>query len=155
MPRGRRRSRSERMHNHKEDLLLKRLVVLMALLLCGSLTALADASTDCNPDKDADVSIRACTALIEQNPRNALAYYNPLAYHERGSRYFVKREYAHALRDLNKAIELNPQNANSFNLRGLINDHNKDRDRAIQDFDMVIELGPPSATVWRGVYQCP
>ena len=107
--------------------MLRRLVVLMVVVLCGSTAAWADPSADCHPDKDADLSIRACTTLIEQNPGNALAYYN------RSVAYYDKGEYDRAIADFTKAIEIEP-NANRYSARAVAYEKKSDNEQAIADY---------------------
>ena len=66
-----------------EDDMRKRLVALM-MLVCGTTTAWADAKQDCG-NKSGDVAIAACTEAIRSNP-NSPSYLNTLAaaYAEKG-----------------------------------------------------------------------
>ena len=54
-----------------------------------------------------------------------------------------------AIADFNKAIRLNPQDANSYAQRGLIYRRKNDHDRAISDFSEAIRLKPNDANVLR------
>ena len=47
-----------------------------------------------------------------------------------------------AVADANKALELNPQDANALNVRGLVNKTNKNFAAAIKDFTEAIRLEP-------------
>jgi tetratricopeptide (TPR) repeat protein len=88
--------------------MLKGLVVLM-VLVCGSITARADAAADCSHADgiDMDRQIKACTEYIRQNPSNktklAAAYFN------RGLAYQAKGDHDRAIADHSKVIEINPK----------------------------------------------
>ena len=57
-----------------------------------------------------------------------------------------KKDYDTALADLNQAIELAPDQPETWNLRGIVNGRKKNYDKAIQDYTRAIQLAP------KGVY---
>src|SRR5262245_12017820 len=75
---------------------------LTATVVLVSTAASADYKTDCLDGKDHDLRIKGCSAMIQHNPKDELAYYN------RGDAYGLKREADRPSSDYNKAIELNP-----------------------------------------------
>jgi tetratricopeptide (TPR) repeat protein len=91
--------------------MLKGLVV----LVCGSITARADAEADCRhaDNIDMDRQIRGCTEYIRQNPSNKVAYYN------RGVAYQAKGDNDRAIADQSKAIEIDPRYAAAYTNRGI------------------------------------
>jgi tetratricopeptide (TPR) repeat protein len=100
---------------YEKNRLLPVLIFLGAMVV--ALPAVADAITDCNQENDPDIGIRGCTATIKQNPRQASAAYN-----NRGLHYQNKRDYDQAIADFNRAIALDPKDANAYSNRGNIYD---------------------------------
>jgi len=58
-----------------------------------------------------------------------------------------------AAADLSKAIELDPQDAEAYELRGVVYTNQRRLDRALADYDQAIKLKPDDAQAWsdRGV----
>lgn len=97
---------------------------------------------DCDK-QSGDATIAGCTLLIAANPNNAAAYNN------RAVEYKKKRDYARALADFDKAIELEPSvpgryynRANVYFDRGEAASDQEDIKRAIADFTRAIEIDP-------------
>ena len=84
------------------------LAVVMSFALCG---------TVCAADTPIESSIEAFTKQIENNPDAALAYSN------RASLKFLKKDVQGAIADFDKAIQINPslQAFNDSNCLSLIN----------------------------------
>ncbi len=101
-------------------------------------------------NKQWDEAIAAWTEIIRlvNNPKQKSVIYS-----NRGNAYSDKGDKDRAIQDYDKAIELNPQNADAFNNRGVVYRNKGDKDRAIQDYDKAIELNPQHAEVFynRGV----
>jgi tetratricopeptide (TPR) repeat protein len=88
----------------------------------------------------ADMIIRGCTAAIESGiltSRNM-----GVAFMNRGAGYYMKDQYDRAIADLDKAIRLRPDVAESFNIRGAVFAEKGLYDRAIADYDQAIRLNP-------------
>jgi tetratricopeptide (TPR) repeat protein len=60
-------------------------------------------------------------------------------YTQRGRELLEKREYVEALVNLNKAIELDPNQSAAYFLRGNIKDNFEDRHGAMKDYNLAIE----------------
>jgi tetratricopeptide (TPR) repeat protein len=101
--------------------------------------------------KDYDHAISEYTEALKLDPDNDFA--NASVYYHRGLAYGYKNEYDQAIRDLNRAILLNPCEANAYYYRGLAYYHNNEYDQAIRDFNEAIFLDPsdPTAYYYRGV----
>ena len=97
--------------------------------------ALAETNRDCASDNH-PVAIRACTQLINRDPRNATAYYN------RGISYRETGKIDLALADYNRAIEINPRYFEAYNNRGNIFMARGDNRRALQEFDQAVTINP-------------
>src|SRR5262245_1515421 len=69
-----------------------------ASLVLVSTVALADDKSDCLDSKDHDLRIRSCSAIIERNPKDVVAYSN------RGEAHELKGEVDRAISDYTKAI---------------------------------------------------
>jgi tetratricopeptide (TPR) repeat protein len=128
-------------------------------------TGRADPATDCAQGKEIEVQIGACSALIEQNPRNATALYNRgLAYAlkalgedslsrmeeiERGrdgDKALYNKNYNNALEDLTKTIEINPASVEAYWTRAIVRRARKESERAIMDdYDKAIKADPRNA----------
>jgi S1-C subfamily serine protease len=100
--------------------------------------AFADPKRDCASDSH-EVAIRACTQLIHQNPRDAVAHYN------RGISYRETGRIDLALADYNRAIEINPRYFEAYNNRGNVFMARGDNGRALQDFDQAVRINPKYA----------
>ena len=85
-----------------------RLTLSIALLLaCAALAALpvrANDIADCDDVKDADRTIAACTALIQRNPSDSIAYYN------RSAAYLRKGQRDQAIADFRSVVAIEPEN---------------------------------------------
>jgi tetratricopeptide (TPR) repeat protein len=113
--------------------MLKRLCVFTLLTMCSS-AAWADTKADCNQHRDLDLSIRSCTQLIQQNPRDYEAYTS------RALSYSNKKDPDHAIADYTKAIEIKSDFSDA-----IINRANEYRgkgeyDRAIAEYDRILAL---------------
>src|SRR5262245_2488321 len=77
-----------------------------------SAAALADDKSDCLNDKDRELQIKACSASIQRDAKDATAYY------KRGVAYQFKGAVDRAIADYSKAIELRPGYARAYEGRG-------------------------------------
>ena len=87
-------------------------VAASAIFAMLSAAALADDKSDCLNDKDRELQIKACSAIIERDAKDAIAYY------KRGVAYQFKGDVDRAIADYNKAIELRPGYARAYESRG-------------------------------------
>jgi tetratricopeptide (TPR) repeat protein len=121
---------------------MRYLLIILLMLVVWSAPALADASADCHQRRGDDLSILACTTLIGQDSRNAIAY------HHRGVAHHAKKDYDAAITDFTKAIEINPQFATAYTDRGLSYANKMDLDQAIADYTNAIEIDPKLAVAY-------
>jgi tetratricopeptide (TPR) repeat protein len=96
--------------------------------------ALAARKRDCLNGKDNDLRIESCSAMIQQNPNDVVAYHN------RGDAYGLKGDIDRAISDYSKAIELNPNYAPAYNGRGRAYVSKGDYNRAVTDVTRAGEL---------------
>src|SRR5438132_771995 len=121
------------------------ILVLFGLLFAAGAGAQSRAFTDSDSYRcrvgflDPDVSVRACTAIIQSPTETAEARNNMLYY--RGAAYVRRGDYDLAIQDLDQALKLNPLDVAAWSWRGYAYDAKGDYDRAIQDFDEAIRLG--------------
>jgi len=87
-------------------------VAASAVLAVLSAAALADDKSDCQNNGNRDLQIKSCSALIERDAKDAMAYHN------RGVAYQFKGDLDRAIADYNKAIELRPTYARAYESRG-------------------------------------
>src|SRR5262245_3825243 len=105
-----------------------------ASLVLVSTVALADDKSDCVDGKDHDLRIKACSAMIERNPKDVVAYHN------RGEAYELKGELDRAIWDYTKAIVSNPNYAPAYNGRARAYVSKGDYVRAVDDVTRAGEL---------------
>jgi len=144
-------------------------MIVVAIVASAAASAAADDRGDCNNARG-DGAIVACSRLIANSPKDAVAYnnrglahyregnydlaiadydhaieFNPryvLAYGNRGLVYTDKGDHYRAIADLDQAIRLDPKYARAYNNRGLTYYRKGDCDRAIADYDHAIEFDP-------------
>lgn len=94
-----------------------------------------------------DTSIERYTKQIQENPNAALAYSN------RASMKFLKRDIQGAILDFDKAIELSPNNPELYLNRGYIKQLINDTDGAMADYNKAIAINKNFAYAYnnRGV----
>ena len=110
--------------------------VMAAGLVLASSAALADNRTDCLDNRDHDLRIKGCSAVIQHNPKDVVAYHN------RGDAYGLKGDFDHAIADYTKAIEINPSYAPAYNGRGRAYTSKGDYVHAVADVTRASELTP-------------
>jgi tetratricopeptide (TPR) repeat protein len=108
--------------------------VLAASLVLVATAALADSKIDCLDSKDHDLRIKGCSALLQRNPKDVIAYYN------RGDAYGLKGDLDRAISDYTRAIELNPNYAPAYNGRGRAFTGKGDYVHAVADVTRASEL---------------
>lgn len=116
-------------------------------LLFGATSAFADASEDCDK-KSGVIAIQGCSELIRLNPANASGYL------KRGKAYYENGNYDQAIADYTKAIEINPNDADYYKIRGdAYGGKKEDLGRALSDYTKAIELAPQRSGLFvrRGV----
>ena len=96
--------------------------------------AYADDKADCRGDKDVELKIRSCTALIERDAKDAVAYYN------RASAYQTKGDVDRAIADYNQAVTLKPDYAAAYENRARVFASKGDYTRAVADVTKAGEL---------------
>lgn len=115
------------------------LALFLGFVVCDK--ALANTEDSCTQYADTDLSIRACTLIIEGRAAGNLA----AAYARRGDCYRVKRDYDRAIDDLDHAIRLAPDLAAAYGMRGAAHGARNEYDLALKDFDEAIRLDPKFA----------
>jgi tetratricopeptide (TPR) repeat protein len=110
-------------------------------LVLLSTAASADHKGDCLDGKDHDLRIKGCSAMIQHNPNDVLAYQN------RGDAYGLKGEVDRAISDYTRAIELNPNYAPAYTSRGRAYTSKGDYTRAVADVTKASELTPNQEVV--------
>src|SRR5262245_6911334 len=129
------------------DMTMLRTKVAASLMLVSA-AALADDKSDCLDGNDHDLRIKACSAMIERNPNDVVAYHN------RGDAYGLKGNIDRAVADYTKAIVLNPNYAPAYNSRGRAYVSKGDYVRAVDDVTRAGELARkawPSPAVVKAV----
>ena len=110
--------------------------IMAAGLALASTAALADSKTDCLNSKDHDLRIKSCSAIIQHNPKDVIAYHN------RGEAYGLKGDHDRAIADYTKAIEINPSYAPAYTSRGRAYTSKGDYVHAVADVTRAGELAP-------------
>jgi tetratricopeptide (TPR) repeat protein len=109
-----------------------RAIAFFAALVIATATCWADDRLDCIQDKDADLEIKGCSAVIASGraTRDILA----IAHSNRGSAYHTKGDLDRAAADYTEAIGFNPKYTPAYAGRGYVYVLKDDCDRAIADF---------------------
>ena len=71
-----------------------------------------------------------------------------MSIYNRGNAYLIRGNFNPALQDFNKAVELDPNDANAYIIRGDAYLEKGDFDQALQDFNRAIELHPENAEAY-------
>ena len=104
-----------------------------------SASARADDNRDCIDSKDHDLRIKGCSALLQRNPRD------PIAYYYRGIAYGLKGDFDRAISDYNKAIEFNPTYGAAYDNRARAFASKGDYTHAVADVTKATELAAKDA----------
>ena len=91
--------------------------------------------------------------LHENVPRTVLDLKDAIFYNNRGLNYKENREFDRAIKDFDKALELNTDFAEVYNNRGNVYRSTSDFSKAFEDYNMAIRLKPNFAEAYnnRGV----
>jgi Flp pilus assembly protein TadD len=89
-------------------------------------------------DNGPDEQIKACTAAIEHGRPDETWF----VYGMRASGYVAAERWDEAIADLNKAIELNPDDAVAYESRGWAYEEKGDVHRAIENYREAARLNP-------------
>jgi tetratricopeptide (TPR) repeat protein len=127
-------------------------ILLLSLLLVSFLPGSAAANTwdNCNQTNDLELSIKACSGLIENATLNDKNH--SFAFDYRCWAYIQKRDFDRALSDCNQALELNPRYAEALTDRCLIYLRKYLYDLSISDCNKAIELESRKARAYG--YRC-
>ena len=119
---------------------------LLAMGLAGCETSSVDTrfATTIDADQGSEENIASLTNVIRSNPTD------PSAYNVRGSAFGRAGRYQDALRDFDKAIELNPRFFEAYANRALIHRNLGDLGRAAEDYNQAIKLNPSYDTAYIG-----
>ncbi|AGW12627.1 tetratricopeptide repeat protein [Megalodesulfovibrio gigas] len=145
------------------EIMLLRVVLLLALCLLAGHAATAPQAAFAGPLQDAiagykaleqgdyDKGIELITKALQSGklgPENL-----PIAYYNRGNAWYHKKDLAKALEDLNLALEKNPSFAEALIKRGQIFKDKNDYAAAMADLDQAVALAPenPKAYFVRGL----
>lgn len=88
----------------------------------------------------------AAASYVKGNVANAVAYYN------RGTEEMSHNDFQHALRDLSKAIELNPNIDFAYFNRGLVKKATGDVEGALADFSAALKLNPSNPKYQKNIH---
>ncbi len=70
-------------------------------------------------------------------------------YINKGYEHILDEDYEAALKDFNKAIEIDPRSVEAYNNRGIVLGIMGNHYRAIQDFNMAIDLKPSDSEAYK------
>jgi len=127
---------------------LAALTVLSVLSLDARLAGVrADDAADC-VEGSGDTRLRGCSRIIKSGrvfgkriSKKDLA----TVHYNRGISYAIKGDFDRAIADYDKAIKLNPKDADVYYNRGNAYQRKGQHDRAIADYDKAIKLNPKYA----------
>jgi|GraSoiStandDraft_4_1057263.scaffolds.fasta_scaffold21904_3 tetratricopeptide (TPR) repeat protein len=125
--------------------MLRAIVLFVGLsVIAGSALAATDLETCRDNQAEAAVRLAACTAAaaddkVTGRPKSFANWYI-------GDSLLKKRDYEGAIPSLNKALELDPDNATVLNSRGLAYFNKGDEEHALADFDLALQRRPNFAS---------
>jgi tetratricopeptide (TPR) repeat protein len=96
--------------------------------------------------------LATANALLEDVLRKRASPSKTIAavYSARGQSHLDLRQYQQAIADLNRALELDPENVSAYCDRGWTYVNRKEYPQAIADFDHALELDPNNASAYSG-----
>ena len=118
----------------------------LMLLVLGSVTAAQTPRLKniqlCNGEDRStpDAQITGCSALIDSGDETPQVL--TIAYNNRGNAYTAKGAYDLAIKDYDRAVELNPNYAKAFNNRAVVYEKTGELDKAIEDFGQAAKVDP-------------
>jgi tetratricopeptide (TPR) repeat protein len=95
---------------------------------------------DCSQAQDNDLSIAACTRVIEDTRQSR--NWRAAAFSNRCTAYGRKHDYQRAIADCEEATRLTPRNASAWTNLGVARDESGDFDGALAAYDMAIRIDP-------------
>jgi lipoprotein NlpI len=98
--------------------------------------------------RDYDNALMLCTRALQSGDLSDRQTVNAL--NARGLAYFGKGEYEAAIKDLDRAIRMKPDDDSAYNNRGMSYIGKGDYDRALQDFNQAIRLSPDDESGYLG-----
>ncbi len=106
----------------------------------------------CGQSPFPDRAISACTAIIQSGRLADKAEALSSIYQARGMAFARYQQFALALTDFDRGVEINPRDANAFYNRAVTLERKGDIDQAIRDLDEALRLRPdnPAALYERG-----
>ena len=87
-------------------------------------------------------------AIELNNPKDAIY----LAYSNRALIRMDEGNYIEAIKDCDKSIQINPNNSNSFTIRGDCYSKLNNKERAIANYNKAIEINNPVDYIYKGYY---
>jgi Flp pilus assembly protein TadD len=105
----------------------------------------ADDKGDCRGGKNADLKIKGCSAVIQSDAKDAIAF------NSRGAAYQSKGEVDRAIADYDQAIGLKPDYAQAYENRARAFVSKGDYTRAVADVTKAGELTPKMAVKTKAV----
>lgn len=114
-------------------------VIVLCLADAALTQSLSENWARCESGANDELSVKACTALIQLPAKESKQDIAALFYN-RGAKYSSRSQYDLAIRDFDEAIRLKPDYAEALGKRGLAYARREQHDRAIQDFDEAIRL---------------
>jgi tetratricopeptide (TPR) repeat protein len=127
--------------------LLPTLMLFAGLMFSPALATADDRAVCENRDTLPDPRITACSARLSHNDLKGKEL--AITLRNRGQGYAAKRDFDRAIADYDRAIEVDPTDAKSFDWRGGAYFGRRDYDRAIADYDQAIKLDPKNAVTFR------
>lgn len=131
---------------------MRRTIIATAFLAATASPASADTADDCVQFDNLALKIEGCTAAIHSGDWSGvdLAW----AYNNRALAYQHLGDEAQALRDIDMALELNPNYHTAINIRGFLRARRGEYAGATRDWRRSFELGGPDfLDAWREYLQ--
>jgi tetratricopeptide (TPR) repeat protein len=129
-----------------------RLLIALSAFLLSPVAALAEVSADCR-SPDPTKAISGCTVFLQNagTSRGDQAF----AYALRADAFISQNQLEAAAKDLEKALQLAPNNTPALTVRGRLHYRNSDHKKALADLDVAVRQTPSSVSArrLRGIVQ--
>jgi tetratricopeptide (TPR) repeat protein len=116
------------------------LVSVIGFSLSAASAATHDDAASACADRDPDIAIIACSALIDSGGEAPGELSRDL--NNRGGAYSAKGDYDLAITDLDQSIKLDSENAGAYINRGNSYGAKKEYDRALDDYGQALRIRP-------------
>ncbi len=126
--------------------LISLIAVVVVFLSALAPPARAGMEEDCMQERDPDLKISGCTAVIGSGQYSGKNL--AVAHNNRGNAYGSLGEYRRAIEDYDQTLRIDPGDADAYYNRGIAYGNLGEYRRAIEDYDQALRLDPGLAIAY-------